>query len=53
MAVLDLLIFYKRNLLYGTTFTAMRFKTKFFIQTFPRSREVPFIAPIIVSVAEY
>ena len=51
MKVLDLLLFYKRKLIYDTTFYHKEIQDQILCQK--RSREVPSIAPVIISAAEY
>ena len=52
MMELDLLLFYKRKPIYDTTFYHKEIQDQ--VQTkYKSSREVPFIAPVTVSVAEY
>ena len=51
MTMLDLLIIYKRKLIYGTTFYHKEIQDQILCKK--RSREVPSIAPVIIRAAEY
>ena len=51
MAVPDLLLFHKRKLIQGTTFCHKEIQDQVLYTNVPQ--EVPFIAPVIISAAEY